>query len=217
MPTIQAVAFDLDGLMFNTEELYQHVGGVLLRRRGKEFTPELLDQMMGRQAPVALQIMIDWHQLDATVDDLKRETMGVFEEILDDRLRPMPGLVELLQFLDENQIPRSVATSSTRQFVDRVLSMYDWPGQFKFILAAEDVAHGKPHPEIYLRAAELFGVKPQQMLVLEDSQNGCQAGVAAKALTVAVPSGHSLTHNFTGAFAVAGSLADPKIYDLFKQ
>ena len=61
-----AVTFDLDGLMFNSEELYHEVGATLLARRGKQITGELLDQMMGRQAHVALGVMIDWHKLDAT-------------------------------------------------------------------------------------------------------------------------------------------------------
>jgi len=70
MPTARAVIFDLDGLMFNTEELYQEVGAELLRRRGYLFTQELLDQMMGRPSHVALQIMIDTHTLKATVEEL---------------------------------------------------------------------------------------------------------------------------------------------------
>ncbi len=77
-PKLKAVIFDLDGLMFNTEELYQYVGGRLLKRRGKEFDDELLDKMMGTPQRVALQLMIDYHGLDATVADLSRETEEVF-------------------------------------------------------------------------------------------------------------------------------------------
>ena len=67
---LQAVVFDLDGLMFNTEMLYQQVGGELLRRRGKRFEADLLDQMMGRRTHVALQMMIDWHSLGDSVETL---------------------------------------------------------------------------------------------------------------------------------------------------
>ena len=72
MPAPRAVLFDLDGLMFNTEELYQDVGAELLRRRGHAFTQELLDQMMGRPGRIALQCMIDRHGLDATVEQLQQ-------------------------------------------------------------------------------------------------------------------------------------------------
>src|SRR5436190_20823147 len=92
----KAVVFDLDGLMFNTEELYQSVGTELLRRRGCDFPPELLDKMMGRPARVSLQIMIDWHKLDATVEQLSAETDEIFRDVLPQRLAPMPGLLGLL-------------------------------------------------------------------------------------------------------------------------
>ena len=72
LPTspLPAVVFDLDGLMFNTEDLYQYVGSEILRRRGKRFEADLLNQMMGRPGAVALQMMIDWHGLDASVEEL---------------------------------------------------------------------------------------------------------------------------------------------------
>src|SRR3982750_4267763 len=86
MPAPRAVVFDLDGLMFNTEDLYQEVGAELLRRRGHSFTQELLDQMMGRPSRVALQCMIDMHRLDATVELLQAETDELFPDILRARL-----------------------------------------------------------------------------------------------------------------------------------
>jgi HAD superfamily hydrolase (TIGR01509 family) len=210
----RAVVFDLDGLMFNTEELYQLVGTEILRRRGCEFTQELLDQMMGRPSAVALQIMIDAHGLMATVQELLAETDAIFKEILRARLAPMPGLVELLAALEARRIPKGIATSSRRAFVDHVLGQYDYQSRFSPILTSEDITHGKPHPEIYLLAAERLDIHPREMLVLEDSQNGCRSAVAAGAITVAVPGTHSAKHDFTGADFVAESLADRRIYDL---
>jgi HAD superfamily hydrolase (TIGR01509 family) len=214
MSTPRAIVFDLDGLMFNTEELYQEVGAELLRRRGYEFTQELLDQMMGRPSHVALQIMIDTHTLRATVEELLAETDDIFPEILEQRLAPMPGLVELLDALEKNAIPKGIATSSRRSFVERVLGHFDYQPRFSPILTCEDITHGKPHPEIYLKAAARLGIMPGEMLVLEDSQNGCQAAVAAGAVTVAVPAAHSRQHDFSGAALVADTLRDKRIYRL---
>ena len=109
---LRAVVFDLDGLMFNTEELYQYVGGEILRRRGKTFDADLLDKMMGRQPQVALQYMIDWHGLDATPAELAAEGEQIFATILDTRLECMPGLVDLLDALEKHRIPKAIATSS---------------------------------------------------------------------------------------------------------
>src|SRR5437899_2024728 len=214
MPPPRAVVFDLDGLMFNTEELYQEVGTELLRRRGYVFTQELLDRMMGRPSHVALQMMIDTHTLKATVEELLVETDEIFPEILRTRLAPMPGLVELLDALEQKAIPKGIATSSRRSFVERVLGIFGYQPRFSPILTSEDITHGKPHPEIYLKAAERLGVASGEMMILEDSENGCRAAVAAGAVTVAVPGAHSRNHNFGGATLVADSLRDKRIYEL---
>jgi HAD superfamily hydrolase (TIGR01509 family) len=213
LPDLRAVVFDLDGLMFNTEELYQYVGGELLRRRGKTFEPELLDQMMGRPPRVALQMMIDWNGLDETPAQLAAETEAIFAEILDSRLECMPGLVDLLDALEAHRIPKAIATSSGRQFVTNVLARFGFEPRFDFILTAEDVVNGKPHPEIYLTAAKRFDVSPAQVLVLEDSENGCKAAVAAGTFAVAVPGGHSCRHDFSGTTMQVNTLADGRIYE----
>ena len=103
-PPIRGVAFDLDGLLVNTEELYQHVGGELLARRGRTFEADLLDRMMGRPQPVSLQIMIDWHGLDDTIETLAAETHEIFAGLLDTRLEPMPGALPLVDALERRGI-----------------------------------------------------------------------------------------------------------------
>jgi HAD superfamily hydrolase (TIGR01509 family) len=216
MPTPRAVVFDLDGLMFNTEELYQEVGSKLLRRRGHVFTQDLLDRMMGRPSHVALQIMIDTHTLRATVEELLAETDEIFPEILRTRLAPMPGLVELMGALEQHGIPKGIATSSRRSFVEHVLGVFGYQPRFSPILTSEDITHGKPHPEIYLKAADRLGIEPGETVVLEDSENGCKAAVAAGTITVAVPGEHSRRHDFAGATLVADSLRDERIYALLK-
>jgi HAD superfamily hydrolase (TIGR01509 family) len=210
----RAVVFDLDGLLFNTEELYQDVGSELLRRRGHVFEHDLLNAMMGRPSRVALQMMIDHHSLSDTVETLAAETAEIFPAILDARLALMPGAAELLSALEHADIPKAIGTSSGRRFVASVLGRFNLEPRFEFILTAEDVVEGKPAPEIYLKAASRFTVDPNQLAVFEDSQNGCRAAVAAGAVAVAVPGGHSLMHNFDGASLIADSLADPRIYAL---
>lgn len=211
-PEIRAVVFDLDGLLFNTEELYQLVGTEVLRRRGKTFDVELLNAMMGRPGPVALQLMIDYHRLDATVAQLEAENEEIFAQVLEQRLELMPGASDLLAALERASIPKAIATSSGPAFVANVLGRFDLAPRFQFILTCKDITHGKPAPEIYLRAAHKFGLHPSELLVLEDSQNGCRAAVAAGTFAVAVPAGHSQSHAFDGARLVIDTLADPRLY-----
>lgn len=211
---IRGVVFDLDGLLVNTEELYQDVGSELLRRRGRSFEPDLLDAMMGRPQQVSLSIMIDWHGLDDTVETLATETREIFVSLLESRLEPMPGAVQLVETIALRGLPRGVATSSGPEFAHDVLGRVGLLERFDFVLTSADVVRGKPDPEIYLAAARRLAVDPREMLVLEDSQTGCRAAVAAGAAAVAVPGGHSRRHDFSGARFIAESLRDPRIYAL---
>ena len=110
-PDIHAAVFDLDGLLVNTEELYQDVGSELLRRRGKTFDADLLDAMMGRPQQKALSIMIEWHGLADTVETLASETKDIFQNLLSTRLALMPGAKELIEHIRLLDITLGVATS----------------------------------------------------------------------------------------------------------
>jgi len=173
--------------------------------------------MMGRPGDVSLQIMIDWHQLDATVEELAEEGREIFAGILAERLAPMPGAMRLLDHLEAVDVPKALATSSGLDFVRRVLGQFELEPRFRFLLTAEDVDQGKPHPEIYLTAASCLGVDPAEMLVLEDSANGCRAAVDAGARAIAVPGEHSRHHDFSGAYDVIDSLNDERLWDLLPQ
>lgn len=212
MPPPRAVVFDMDGLMFNTEDVYWEVGKRLLGRRGREFTRELSDAMMGRPPQPCFEIMIRWHGLNETWEQLAAESEGLYVELLDQYLAPMPGLLRLLDALEAAGLPKAICTSSSRRLLTAVLSRFEMEPRFQFTLTSEDITHGKPHPEIYLKAAERFSVRPGEMLVLEDSEAGCRSGAAAGAFVVAVPGAHSQNHDFRPASMVAGSLADPGIY-----
>jgi HAD superfamily hydrolase (TIGR01509 family) len=210
---MRAVVFDMDGLMFNTEDVYTAVGTELLRRRGLVFTAELKNAMMGQRPQPSFELLIRRCQLTETWQQLAAESDHLFLSLLDARLAPMPGLYDLLDALERAGLPKAIATSSNRALVDGCLAPFGFQKRFQFILTAEDIVHGKPHPEIYLTAARRFGVAPADMMVLEDSQNGCRAAAAAGAFTVAVPGEHSREHDFSSASLIADSLADPRVFE----
>jgi HAD superfamily hydrolase (TIGR01509 family) len=208
----RAVVFDMDGLMFNTEEVYHEVGTELMHRRGCEYTRELCDAIMGRPPRDCFVTMIQWHGLEERWEAMAAESEEIFIGLLDGWLAPMPGLLELLDALEAAGIPKAICTSSSRRLLHEIISRFRMEPRFQFMLAAEDITHGKPHPEIYLKAAERFGIEPQEMLVLEDSQAGCRSGAAAGAFVVAVPGGHSASQDFGAANLIVESLADPRLY-----
>ncbi len=128
----------------------------------------------------------------------------------------MPGRMELLAALERAGIGKAIGTSSSRRLLQAILSRYAMEPRFQFVLAAEDLTHGKPDPEIYLEAAARFGIPPRQMLVLEDSQTGCRSAAAAGAVVAAVPGPHSIKQDFSAAGLVLSSLADRRLYELLE-
>ncbi|MCA9092847.1 MAG: HAD family phosphatase [Planctomycetaceae bacterium] len=216
MPNIRAVCFDLDGLMFNTEVIFNEVGHELLRRRDRVMTHDLITAMMGRRAIEAVQVMIDWHELSDTAENLIDESQVLFFELAKDRLEAMPGLFELLEAIESRNLPKGVATSSTRSYLEKILGKFRLIERFHSILTAEDVQIGKPNPEIYLKAAARLGVAPEEMLVLEDSQAGTNAASAAGAFAVSIPHEHSAAHDFSNASLVADSLHDSRVMALVR-
>ncbi len=143
---IQAVALDMDGLSLNTEDLYQEVGGELMRRRGKLFREEVRMQMMGRPAPQAYAVLIRAEGLRDTWQELQQEADTIFEDLLPRKVQAMPGLHEFLDELDRWGLPRCIATSSRRSFAEAALTYAGVRSRIDFIVTVEDVQHGKPSP-----------------------------------------------------------------------
>jgi len=205
----------MDGLMFNTEDLFDEVGKIALARRGHNFTRELKLKMMGRHAIDALQIMVDEFNLESTAEELLTETDEIIEEVFPKNIEMMPGLEKLINHLEALKIPKAVATSSRRRNVNYGFDKFNLHESFHFVLTAETTTNSKPDPEIYLTAAECFEIKPEEMMVLEDSPLGSQAGASAGAFTVAVPTIYTTDQDFSHVDLVATSLEDEQIYDLF--
>lgn len=213
---VRGVAFDMDGLLLNTEDLYEFVGNELMRRRGKEYREEVRRKMIGLPAPHAFGVLIQEEQLSDHWQDLQKETDEIFEEILEDQLATMEGVDEILGIVEALGIPRCVATSSTRQFAESALERTKILERMDFVITAEDVPRGKPHPDIYIEAANRMGIHPSEMLVLEDSETGTAAGVAAKAIVVSVPNEHTQHGTFQGAHFIAETLLDQKLRKLLQ-
>ncbi len=170
---------------------------------------------MGRVGVAALTEMVLHHSLPDSPEQLLAESDEVYAQLIVDGVRPMPGIDRLMSLLRARSIPFGVATSSQRKFAKQILGAMPWYEQLTFVLTGDDVVHGKPHPEIYQRAAAALQIETQHMLVLEDSANGCKAALAAGATTIAVPNECTREHRFEGVYAVAASLDDPVILGLF--
>lgn len=213
-PEIRAVVFDLDGLMLNTEDIFDLAGRELLARRNLQMTSEIHHSMLGRRPDEAFQAMKDLTGITDSIDALKQETRELFSGIAASHLAIMPGLLELLDVIEKRNLPKAVATSSPRDYMNDMLGRFDLLHRFSITLTAEDVTHGKPHPEIYLNAVSQLGFKPANVLVLEDSEAGTTAAANAGTFAVSVPNQHTKSGNFNMASMIASSLQDQRLLSL---
>ena len=169
--------------------------------------------MMGLPGTKAFEVMVDHCQLEDTPEDLESECEALFAELLPREIQTMPGLMGLLDRLEHLRIPKAVATSSQLKFANIALNQFDLMPRFKFVLTAESVVNGKPHPDVYLLAAKKMGLEPSQLLVLEDSVTGSRAAAAAGTTVIAVPTQHSIGCDYSHVDHVVSSLEDPVIFE----
>lgn len=187
MITPKAVIFDMDGLMFDTERLavdaWLHAG----RELNLPITTELIYSVIGVSWERHKSIWrcelgeIDFNKANAICHDYMNlwiETNGIPVK---------PGLIELLSFLDENDIEKAIATGSERSIVDYYLGKACIDGSFPVIVTGESVGRSKPDPGIFLHAAKLLNTDPKDCIVLEDSINGIKAAHAADMTPIMIP------------------------------
>jgi HAD superfamily hydrolase (TIGR01509 family) len=211
---IKAIAFDMDGLMFNTEDIYWLTGTELMRRRGKDYTEELCHTIMGTPPQNCFETMISWHGLSDNWEDMAAESEELFIGFLDEHLSPMEGLVDLLDAMEAAKLPKAICTSSSPTVLCAIVNRLGWMDRFDFTMTSADITHGKPHPEIYLNAIKRFGLEPHQVAAIEDSQTGTRSAAASGAYTISVPGDHSRHHDFTEASIVVDGLHDPRLYEV---
>jgi HAD superfamily hydrolase (TIGR01509 family) len=211
---IRAVVFDLDGLMFDTEALFFRVASDMLAARGKVFTAEIMQAMMGRRSVEAGETFRTMAGLDEPLEVLMTEVRARFFAEVDTAVHPTPGLIALLAHLGTRSIPLAVATSSHRAYAERLLTEHGLADRFDFVLASEDVTLGKPDPEIYRKAVERFGMPADAVLVLEDSPAGLAAAKGAGTFAVGVPHEHSPAEGLHAADLIVPRLDDPALLAL---
>jgi HAD superfamily hydrolase (TIGR01509 family) len=181
-----AVIFDMDGLLFDTEVLYQEAIQLAAAEVGHEVAVDVFNRTVGLPWAQSRTLLLS-HFGDAfPVDDFQEAWVRHFWVIAETRLALKPGALELLDTLDQFRLPRAIATSSSRRSVERHLTAYNLMGRFAEIVGHGDYERGKPAPDPFLKAAERLGVKPHLCLALEDSHNGVRAASSGGMMTMMV-------------------------------
>lgn len=185
--TIDAVVFDLDGLLVDSEPLQIAAWEQFLAAHGRTLSAGLLSGMFGLRVWDAAALLIERLELPLTVDAVVSQRDSLFLDAIPGNLRPMPGAQRLVRALTERGLPIGLATSGHRRYVDVVLAELDLSGLFGVEVTGEQVALGKPAPDIYLAAAMGLGISPGRCLALEDAPHGIASARAAGMHCLAVP------------------------------
>ena len=188
-PGLQAVLWDMDGLLVDTEPLWTVAEIELAQRLGGVWSDELKARIVGTRLEVAVPTILRWYGVDPTdvaVADTSCWLLERMVELFRGEVRVLPGVRELLAALAEQEVPVALVSSSYRVLVDAVLA--HGIGGFGVTVAGDEVREGKPHPEPYLTACRRLQVDPARCVVLEDSLAGVTSGEAAGCAVVGVPS-----------------------------
>jgi HAD superfamily hydrolase (TIGR01509 family) len=184
---IQAILFDLDGLMFDSEPHSLASWEAVLAERGVTLDQSTIGSILGLLIDATARILIERYNLPDTVQSLSEAKTEYQIAHLDGNVPPLPGLIELLDEIDRRGLKRAVASSGIRRYVEAVLRANDLRDRFSVVVTGDDVARGKPEPDIFLAAARALNVEPANCLVLEDAPAGVQAAKGAGMLCIAVP------------------------------
>ncbi|MFC6083835.1 HAD family hydrolase [Sphaerisporangium aureirubrum] len=184
---MEAVLFDMDGLLVDTEKYWFQVETDVMRRLGHGWTAEDQERLVGGSMPATVAYMLRVSGSSREPDEIERWMHEGLFALLETGVEMMPGAAELLAEVRAEGLPTALVTSSGRPVADAVLATVG-RGNFDAVVTGDDVTRFKPDPEPYLLAARLLGVSPQRCAALEDSPNGVTAATAAGCAVVAVPS-----------------------------
>lgn len=182
----QAVLFDMDGLLIDSERVWLEVESEVMAWLGGEWSTAHQEHLVGGSLDLAARYMLELTGADASPEEVGRRMLDGMAERLGACVPMMPGAKDLLAEVRAAGVPAALVSSSHRRLLEPVL---DAVGRehFAFSLAGDEVERTKPDPEPYLTAAARLGADPGRCVVLEDSPNGVAAGEAAGCVTVAVP------------------------------
>jgi HAD superfamily hydrolase (TIGR01509 family) len=183
---IEAVVFDLDGVLVDSEQVWDEARKELAAERGRPWPEQASRDMMGMSSLEWSRYMHDVVGLPEPPEEVSAEVVRRLEEIYRRELPLIDGAVEAVERLAERW-PLGLASSSNRELIDLVLELSGLARYFRVTVSSEEVQRGKPAPDVYLEAARRLGVAPEHCAAIEDSENGIRSAKAAGMRVLAIP------------------------------
>jgi len=188
LPDFDAVLFDMDGTLINTESIYMDEWRRAAALQGFELSSDLWHRFLGRPTHECLREMKNELGDGFNVEEHVAEWRPRLTQRLATEVPVMPGARELLTYLDDSNVKTTVVTSASRSSAETYLSTAGLRPHFASIITWDDVSFGKPHPEPFLMGAALLGVSPSRCLAIEDTEAGVRSAHGAGAVPIMVPS-----------------------------
>jgi HAD superfamily hydrolase (TIGR01509 family) len=186
---IDAVVFDMDGVLVDTEQVWDEVREGLVRERGGRWHERAQADMMGMSSPEWSRYMHEELGLAEPPAEINDEVVRRMQLRYRESLPLLPGAVEAVERLAA-AAPLALASSSNRPLIDAVLEAAGLTARFRATVSSEEVPRGKPAPDVFLEAARRLGAAPERCAAIEDSSNGLRAAHAAGMRVIAVPNAH---------------------------
>jgi HAD superfamily hydrolase (TIGR01509 family) len=184
-----AVIFDLDGVLLDSEQRWNEAKEALVRESGGRWREEAPTVMMGMSSPEWSAYLRDDLGVAMDLDAISRDVVRRMEDGYRSELPLLPGAEEAVRALAARW-PLGLASSSNREIIDLFLELASFGDAFRVAVSSEEVPRGKPAPDVYLEAASQLGVDAQRCVAIEDSSNGLRAAAAACMPVIAVPNPH---------------------------
>ena len=184
--SLEAVVFDLDGVLIESEEIWDDVRERYIRERDGRYDAEAQRAMMGMSSTEWSRYIHDELGVPTSPAEINADVVRLMEAQYRERLPLVPGAVEVVREIAATYL-LAVASSSNRQLIDAVLEISGLGAAFRATVSSEEVARGKPAPDVYLEAARRIDVAPERCLAVEDSHNGIRSAKAAGMRVVAIP------------------------------
>ena len=182
----EAVVFDLDGLLLDTEEIWDEARRQIADERGGRWREDAQRAMMGMSSPEWSRYMHEEVGVPDPPEQIAAEVVRRLEELYRNRLPLIPGALDAVRRLAAYR-PLAIASSSNRPLIDLFLELTGTAGLFRATVSSEEVERGKPAPDVYVEAARRLGVDPTRCAAVEDSDNGIRSAAAAGMKVIAIP------------------------------
>lgn len=203
---VKAVIFDMDGVLSDSEPLFRESINKILGAEGAHITEQEYKELIGSTFDHAWQVLIDKFKLKNPLSHYMSIYDGVVEEMLGSKATPASGIYEIIAEVERRKLPKGLASSSKRIWIMALLKAIKLEKSFDVIVGGDEIAKGKPEPDIYITTAHKLGFEPQQCMIIEDSPTGILAAKRSGAKVIAVKTPYTAGLNISKADVIIDSL-----------